>query len=148
LIDEIDDKNILLVKDTDSEMYGLYDIAKKELFVKDALHITPYFDYVRIVDNATNLKFLYDFRKRQRITQPFKNGTPIMGTNNSFFMFNPIDDPNAVYFYEVINETVHGPFGGIRTVFPKGECVAVKPLESNDRHSFKLYDVDKKKLCI
>lgn len=116
--------------------YGLYDLTRKELLIKDAKEIEEMYDgvYVSYDDSA----FLYDYEHRRPLTRPFKNGARVM---NGPLLYSYVDTKTGEYYiYDDYHNKEHGPFGYVGQCLNNDNLVTVQPL--NEPKCRRIFNID------
>lgn len=109
-------------------LYGLYDLNKKELLLKDAKEIEEMFDGVYV--SYDDYDILYDYEHRRPLTRPFKNGSRVM---NGPLLYSYVDVKTGEhYIYDDYHKKEHGPFGYVGQCLNKDNLVIVQPLNEPD----------------
>lgn len=138
----LDDKSYAIVKYEDNgRRYGLYDLNRKELIIKDAYELEEKYDcvYVSYGDYA----ILYDYKNRKPLTRPFVNGcdihqAPLMF---SYVDYRTLNSNNERYIYSDVNQKEYGPFRYVGVGINYDNLVIVETL---DEPGFRrIFDIDK-----
>ena len=138
----LDDKSYAIVKYEDNgKRYGLYDLNRKELIIKDAYELEEKYDcvYVSYGDYA----ILYDYKNRKPLTRPFVNGcdihqAPLMF---SYVDYRTINSNNERYIYSDVNQKEYGPFRYVGVGINYDNLVIVETLDEPDFR--RIFDIDK-----
>lgn len=88
--------------------YGIYDTSNKELILKDAEEIDDIFGAAII--KYTNYTVIYDFKKREMVSEPGVNYKVISDRILSTFKYNPLSNRNAIKIFNSDNMVDCGPF--------------------------------------
>ena len=139
----LDDKSYAIVTYGDNEewRFGLYDLSRKELIIKDAYDLSEKCDcvYVSYGDYA----ILYDYKNRKPLTRPFVDGrdvhkAPLMF---SYVDYRTINSNNEHYIYSYINQKEYGPFKNVGTGINYDNLVIVETFNGPD--FVRIFDVNK-----
>jgi hypothetical protein len=124
----LDDKNYAIVKYKKAigglsyMPYGLYDLARKELLIKDAKEIEELYDGVCVSYDGYSI--LYDYNLRKPLTRPFINGARVM---NGPLLYSYVDAKTGEhYIYDDYHRKEHGPFGYVGQCLNKDNLVIVE----------------------
>lgn len=140
----LEDKSYAIVKYKDDEReryYGLYDLNRKELIIKDAYELVEKYDcvYVSYGDYA----IFYDYKNRKQLTRPFVNGcdiyrAPLMF---SYVDYRTVNSSNERYIYSDVNQKEYGPFRNVGVGINYDNFVVVETLD--EPYFERIFDVDK-----
>ena len=140
------DKSYVIVKyyknNERRRYYGLYDLNRNELIIKDAYELEEKYDYVVYVSYGDYAIF-YDYKNRKQLTRPFVNGCDIY---RAPFMFSYVDyrtiySNNERYIYNFANQKEYGPFKRVERGINYGNLVVVDTLD--EPHFERIFDVNK-----
>ena len=138
----LDDKSYAIVKYEDNgKRYGLYDLNRKELIIKDAYELEEKYDCVYV--SYGNYAILYDYKNRKPLTRPFVNGcdihqAPLMF---SYVDYRTINSNNERYIYSDVNQKEYGPFRYVGVGINYDNLVIVETLDEPDFR--RIFDIDK-----
>lgn len=126
----LEDKSYAIVtyEDNRSRRYGLYDLKRKELIIKDAYELEKRYDgvYVSYGDYA----ILYDYKNRKPLTRPFINGARVM---NGPLLYSYVDIKTGEhYIYDDYHKKEHGPFGYVGQCLNNDNLVIVEKPDETD----------------
>lgn len=135
----LEDKSYAIVtyEDNGGRCYGLYDLNRKELIIKDAYELKEQYDcvYVSYGDYA----ILYDYKNRKPLTRPFVNGC---GIHQAPLMFSYVDNSNNErYIYSNVSQKEYGPFRRVGEGLNYDNLVIVEALD--EPYFERIFDVDK-----
>ena len=138
----LEDKSYAIVKYEDNgRRYGLYDLNRKELIIKDAYELEEKFDCVYV--SYGEYAILYDYKNRKPLTRPFVNGgdihqAPLMF---SYVDYRTLNSNNERYIYSDINQKEYGPFRYVGIGLNYDNLVIVETFDEPDFR--RIFDIDK-----
>ncbi len=138
----LEDKSYAIVKYKDDEReryYGLYDLNRKELIIKDAYDLSEKCDdvYVSYGDYA----ILYDYKNRKPLTRPFVDGRDVHQAPLMFSYKDYRNPNNEYYIYSNVNQKEYGPFRRVGDGINYDNLVIVEALD--EQNFERIFDVDK-----
>ena len=138
----LDDKNFVIVKQENKKsysrkwLYGLYDLNRKELLLKDANEVGELYDGVYVSYDGYSI--LYDYKLRKPLTRPFINGARIM---NGPLLYSYVDVKTGEnYIYDDYHKKEHGPFGYVGQGLNNDNLIIVQPL--NEPECRRIFNID------
>lgn len=143
----LEDKSYAIVKYKDKgRSFGLYDLNRKEMIIKDAYGIEEKFDCVYVSYGAYAI--LYDYKNRKPLTRPFVNAcdiyrAPLMISYVDYrgVDYRTINSNNGRYIYSDANQKEYGPFRRVGDGINYDNLVVVDTLD--EPHFERIFDVDK-----
>lgn len=130
----LSDKNYVIVKQENKKsysrkwLYGLYDLNKKELLLKDANEVEELYDGV--CASYDGYSILYDYKSRKPLTRPFINGARVM---NGPLLYSYVDAKTGEhYIYDDYHKKEHGPFGYVGQCLNNDNLVVVEMPDETD----------------
>ena len=137
----LDDKSYAIVtyEDNGKRRFGLYDLNRKELIIKDAYDLSEKCDdvYVSYGDYA----ILYDYKNRKPLTRPFVDGRDIHQAPLMFSYKDYRNPNNEYYIYSNVNQKEYGPFRRVGDGINYDNLVVVEALD--EQNFERIFDVDK-----
>ena len=144
----LEDKSYVIVKYENKDdaprrnLYGLYDLKRQELILKDALDVEEMaFDDAVFVSYG-GYSILYDYKHRKTLTRPFVNGR-VVHNGPSLFTYvdsNTINTTREYYIYDDCSKKEHGPFEHVGAGLNNDNLVIVDMF--NDNEESRIYNVD------
>ena len=125
----LDDKSYAIVKYEDNgRRFGLYDLKRKELIIKDAYELEEKYDCVYV--SYGEYAILYDYKNRKPLTRPFINGARVM---NGPLLYSYVDIKTGEhYIYDDYHKKEHGPFGYVGQCLNNDNLVIVEMPDETD----------------
>ena len=137
----LDDKSYAIVtyEDNGKRRFGLYDLNRKELIIKDAYDLSEKCDdvYVSYGDYA----ILYDYKNRKPLTRPFVDGRDVHQAPLMFSYKDYRNPNNEYYIYSNVNQKEYGPFRRVGDGINYDNLVIVEALD--EQNFERIFDVDK-----
>ena len=137
----LDDKSYAIVTydDNGKRRFGLYDLNRKELIIKDAYDLSEKCDdvYVSYGDYA----ILYDYKNRKPLTRPFVDGRDVHQAPLMFSYKDYRNPNNEYYIYSNVNQKEYGPFRRVGDGINYDNLVIVEALD--EQNFERIFDVDK-----
>ena len=137
----LDDKSYAIVtyEDNGKRRFGLYDLNRKELIIKDAYDLSEKCDdvYVSYGDYA----ILYDYKNRKPLTRPFVDGRDVHQAPLMFSYKDYRNSNNEYYIYSNVNQKEYGPFRRVGDGINYDNLVIVEALD--EQNFERIFDVDK-----
>lgn len=137
----LDDKSYAIVtyEDNGKRRFGLYDLSRKELIIKDAYELEEKYDCVYVSYGAYGI--LYDYKNRKPLTRPFVDGRDVHQAPLMFSYKDYRNSNNEYYIYSNVSQKEYGPFRRVEDGINYDNLVIVEAL--NEQNFERIFDVDK-----
>ena len=140
----LEDKSYAIVKYKDKgRSFGLYDLNRKEMIIKDAYEIEEKFDCVYVSYGAYAI--LYDYKNRKPLTRPFVYAcdiyrAPLMISYADYRSvdYRTINSNSGRYIYSDVNQKEYGPFRRVGDGINYDNLVVVEALD--EPYSERIFD--------